>query len=508
MPTGKLSYNIPERFLRQLWKNQQFAASSLRTVDNQEIEIISTGQSNQDGGPDFTNAAVRINEILYRGDVEIHQRNQEWFEHKHHKDAKYNSVVLHVVLHLEPTIIPPVTKSKRTIPVLVLDRYFTSSYRSNWEKMILDERAERLTTIRCHSTNANVDAVIIKKWLEKLSVERIELKVRRFEERLKELAEQQHLQVKEPPSRYNEIPFGINPEDLPPPTQKYSPVDFRKVHLWEQLLYEGVMEALGYSKNQQPFLKLSRNLRLKSLTDIINSQPPDENIHHVEAMLFGVAGLLPSVRKQMDTESKQYLRLLRNHWKEHQNFYTKERLNESEWQFFRLRPENFPTVRLAGAARLIHKFQQKSFFKSIIQDIKRREQSSREKFSLLEKIFITPADGFWSAHFRFGELSNKTLKTLIGNNRSNDIILNAIIPICILYARLFKDKDVRQGALKIFEQCSPPSDNTITRIIDQQVIKGKFQIKTAMLQQGALQLYKFYCAEGKCDECTIGKFVS
>jgi hypothetical protein len=157
---------------------------------------------------------------------------------------------------------------------------------------------------------------------------------------------------------------------------------------------------------------------------------------------------------------------------------------------------------------LIHKFQQKGFFKSIIQDIKRREQSSREKFSLLEKIFIIPANGFWSTHFRFGELSKKILKTLIGNNRSNDIILNAIIPICLLYARLFKDKDARQEALKIFEQCSPLRDNTITRIIDQQIIKGKFQVQTAMLQQGILQLYKFYCAEGKCDECIIGKYIS
>ena len=508
MPTGKISYNIPERFLRQLWKNQQFAVSNLRSADNQPIEIISTGLSNRDGGPDFTNAAVRINGTLYRGDVEIHQRNQEWFEHKHHEDAKYNSVVLHVVLHIEPAIIPPVTESKRTIPVLALDRYFTSSYRSNWEKMILDERAERLTTIRCYSTNANVDSVIIKKWLEKLSVERIELKVRRFEERLKELAEEQHLQVKEPPSRYNEIPFGINPEDLPPPIPKYSPADFRKVHLWEQLLYEGIMEALGYSKNQQPFLKLSRNVRLKSLTNLISSPPRDENIYHVEALLFGVAGLLPSVRKHMDSESKQYLRLLRQYWKKYQTFYTNERLAASEWQFFRLRPENFPTVRLAGASRLIYKFQQKGFFKSIIQDLKKREQSNREKFILLEKLFVIQADGFWSAHFRFGELSKITLKTLIGDNRSNDIILNAIIPICLLYARLFKDKDVRQGTLKIFEQCSPLSDNTITRIIDQQIIKEKFQMRTAMLQQGALQLYKFYCAEGKCEECTIGRFIA
>ncbi len=499
------SYHIPERFLRQLWKHQQFSAYNLQTTDGRSLGIISPGRLNQDGGPDFTDARIRINGIIYRGEVEIHQRNDEWFEHHHHEDAKYNSVVLHVVLHKNFSSILPTTLSKRTIPVLALDQYLTSEYRDMWERMILDERAERLAVIKCFDQNDDVEPADIKKWLERLAVERIELKVRRFEERLKELIDEKRLQIKEPPLPYGDIPWGINPEDLPLTVQKYSQADFRKIDFWEQLLYEGILEALGYSKNQEPFLKLARNLSPKYFSDSIDPKITKDQISHIEAILFGVAGFLIAPGKEMDNESKKYLNSLRSIWKKYQKLYRKEFLKESDWQFFRLRPENFPTVRLAGASRLVVKFLQKRILKSIVPIIKNRGQASKVKYSELKQIFIIPAEGFWITHFRFGETSNIHLKTLIGKSRADEIILNTIIPICLLYARIFKDRDFHIETMKIFEHCPPLSDNTIIRIISSQLIKSKFKLSSAKLQHGALQCYKFYCAEEKCGECSVGK---
>ncbi|MBI4546612.1 MAG: DUF2851 family protein [Ignavibacteriae bacterium] len=504
MAQYKPSHHIPERFLRQLWKHQHFATAQLRTTDERSVEVVSPGKLNRDGGPDFRDAQIRIGGILYRGDVELHQTYEEWTEHTHQEDPKYNSVILHVVLRGKVGEASPTTRSKRTIPVLALDQYLTAPFRSTWESMILSERAERLSTIKCFSLNDDVEAALIQRWLKKVAIERIELKVRRFEERLKELVEEQRLTVKEPPARYDEIPFGLNPEDLPPPTPTYTQHDFSKRQLWEQLLYEGIMEALGYSKNQHPFLKLARNLRLQFLSDTVTAT--EDKTSHYEAIFFGVAGLPPS-GNLLHSDGKQYAAQLKKVWKTYRQYYRAEVLNEAEWQFFRLRPENFPTVRLAGAARLIDKLLQKNSFKSIIQTVKDQNKKNREKFQTLESYFIISADRFWATHYNFGEQAKIKLTTLIGKARAHDIIVNVIIPICFLYARIFKDKEVRQGTLKIFEQCPSLSDNVVTRTIDKQLIKGKFKFESAILQQGALQLYKFYCVEERCSECAVGRVV-
>lgn len=507
MKSKNPSYNIPERFLRQLWINQKFSALELRTTDNQSVEIISAGKSNSDAGPDYANAIVRINGVIYRGDVEIHQRSDDWFGHGHHKDPKYNSVILHVVFNSDPAITSTLTKSKRNIPILSLEKQLDLPLRSVWEKMILDERAERLQTLKCYLLNQDVEESIIRKCLNKLSIERMELKVRRFEERIKELIDEDCLQIKEPPPRYGDIPFGLNPEELPLPAQKYSIGDFRKINYWDQILYEGIMEALGYSKNQESFLRLARSVRLKSISDIFINSCLESREDIIESMLFGAADLLPVPKKDMDSESKKYIRMLKSIRKECKLTSPNKSLVNSDWQFFRLRPDNFPTVRIAAAARLINKITLRGFFKSVVQTIKNNETSGKDKYQIIQKMFLIPSDRFWKSHYRFGEKANKEIMTLIGKNRADDIILNAVIPILMLYARIFKDKEVRQSVIKLFEISPVSAENSITKTIAQQIVRERFKLESTMLQQGAIQLYKFYCVEGKCSECQIGRSI-
>jgi hypothetical protein len=505
------SFHIPERYLRQIWKYRHFNTANLRTTDNRSIEIISVGTQNEDGGPDFRNAKINIGGVTYSGDIELHQSLEEWKEHSHHLNSKYNSVILHVVFQGSPTG-QSLTKTQRAIPVLILEPYLTDAHRLSWQQMILNERAERLSTIKCYGANKNVEGTIIRKWIEKLAVERMELKVRRFEERLKELVDTQRPELKEPPARYDEIPFGLNPEDLPPPDPRYTQKDFSKKTLWEQLIYEGVMEALGYTKNQQPFLKLAKHLPLQYFKDISQTSD-DETLLHYEAILFAAAGLLPSASAMNDAESKVRVHQLRQLGKEFSKNYRGELMTEAEWQFFRLRPENFPTVRLAGAARLVRRFATTNFFKTIIQTINRQEHLSdvaeRTKNTVedFQRMFIVDADDFWSTHYRFGERAGTTLTTLVGKSRANDIVINVVVPICLLYARIFREKDVRRGTIDLLAHLSPLSSNTITRTMEEQLVKKKFKLDSAMLHQGVLQLYKFYCVEERCGDCAVGKVV-
>jgi hypothetical protein len=503
--------SIPERFLRQLWKRQEFTTASLTSVDGKPISILSSGTLNADAGPDFLDALVKIGNITYRGDVELHQTLQEWKQHAHDKDPRYNRVILHVMFEGEAASLPSFTKSKRRVPLLILKPYLSGPYRDIWQKMILDERAERIMFIKCHGKNNNVDTEIVTSWLKKLAIERMELKVRRFEERLREIAEEENLRIKEPMLRYGTIPFGVNPEELPPPTPP-SPRLFTKSSLWSQLLFEGIFEALGFVKNREPFLRLAQNVRLERIHNLFEQFPKNEVIPAAEGLLFGAAGLLDGDIRSLDAPSKQYVQHLRSIWKTIRPTYTREILHPSEWKFFRLRPENFPTVRIAGAVRFFTGTAKANLLKTLIQTMK-GEQSSKEKLHTLASMFTVAADGFWQTHYHFSHATKGTLTTLIGKTRANEIIVNVVVPIALLYARMFKDKDVRHGTLQIFQHAAPLAENSVTKIITQQLmhpvygVKDKLPRPTAMTQQGMLQLYKYYCVEERCAECAVGKVV-
>jgi len=502
------SISIPERFLRQLWKRQEFTTTSLTTFDGRPITILSRGTVNADAGPDFLDALVRIGNVTYRGDVELHKTLEEWKQHAHDRDPRYNRVILHVVFDAETTALPSLTKSKRNVPVLVLKPYLTGSYRDIWQKMILDERAERIAFIKCYGKNNGVEADVIAPWLRKLAIERMELKVRRFEERLRELAELEHLRIREPFARYGEIPFGVNPEDLPPPASPPSPKLFTKSSLWSQLLYEGIFEALGFSKNREPFLRLSQNVpleRIRTLTESDLGRVVDSTTL-AEAYLYGAAGLLELDLRSLDTPSRNYVRHLRSIWKKLRPGHAREILHPSDWKFFRLRPENFPTVRIAGAARFFTDPSKVNLLKRVIQTIK-ADQPYKEKTQILESMFIVPADGFWQTHYHFSHPTKGTLTALIGKTRAAEIIVNVLFPIALLYARMFKDKEVRHSALQMFQRCHPLAENSVTKIITKQLVRGRMHRPSAMTQQGMLQLYKYYCVEERCAECAVGRVV-
>jgi hypothetical protein len=507
MSSRSKPFAISEQFIRQLWKNQRLTASNLKTVDGKPIEVLFPGKQNQDGGPDFTGARIRIGPVLYNGDVEIHRRYGDWRAHHHNRDPKYNSVILHVVLQGKSDLPRPLTNSQRPIPVLAIGEYLYPSKRSTWRAMILEERAARLAKIKCFGRNNTVDSELVRSWVNRLAMERIELKIRRFEERLRELTDEEYLRLREPPSHYGEIPFGVNPEELPPPAREHSPHRFGGLQTWEQLVYEGIMAALGYDKNQEPFHRIASNLTLRQIAENFSPASPGEPCAKLEAALFSIAGLLQPIPETGDKESRKHMKMLRNVWTFCRPYYKGEMLNSADWQFLRLRPENFPTVRLAGAALLVPKLMRKSFFKYAVQIIKGNILSVRERYVILESFLTVHSEGFWSTHYRFGEKARKKVKTLIGAERAAEIILNAVLPICLLYARLFKDTALRDGAMAMVEECPPAGDYAATEIIERQLIKNRFKLDSAMLHQGTLQLYKFYCVEGRCSECAVGKIV-
>lgn len=493
--------NIHERFIRHIWSRQYLQRSNLKTTEGKPIRVIDVGELNFDGGPDFGNAKVKIGPTTYCGDVEIHRNAAEWLQHLHQDDPRYNKVILHVVLEGNTEGSPTIAQSGRKIPTLVLEPFLSESIRSIWQKTILDERARAGETIKCYRVNNDVSEDLLRKWLRKLSVERLELKLRRFDERLKELAHHQSMAAHEPLYAYGAVPVQGYPEEIPPPHHDLTQQELSNKSLWEQILYEGLMECLGYNKNQEPFVRLAKSATLKTIAEcgLMN-----DNVK-LEALLFGAAGLLPKIRSVEEKESRDYVKILAKEWNEIKKSFRSPLLHTADWQFFPTRPANFPTLRLSAAPAIVQKFFAEDLFRTIIQLIKSPQEEKKKRETLQALLHVEPNE-FWSNHYNFDERLPKRVQAL-GSERINDMIINAIAPIAFLYARTFKDKNVREGTLRLYEFFPPLTENSLTRLMEKQLLKGKLKLNSVSLQQGVIQLYKFYCREERCDECEVGRAV-
>ncbi len=493
--------HIHERFLRHIWNRQYLHGTTLTTTTGASITVLHPGKLNSDAGPDFLDAKIKIGRTTYVGDVEIHRNATEWLQHQHQEDPRYNRVVLHVVLEGNLDYPPTLSQSGRAIPVLVLEQFLSESIRAVWQRSILDERVRTAQTIKCSSLNSDISAEVISIWLQKLSVERLELKLRRFEERLRQLAQEETMLLREPSRRYGLVPIEGYPEEIPPPSLEPTMADFSKKHLWEQTLYEGIMDALGFSKNRDPFVRLAQSVTLQRIREFGAA----EDRLQLEALLFGVAGLLPKTFGKQDRETKAYSKELLVRWKKIRPHFRGATLHRADWVFFPTRPLNFPPIRLAVGAGLIENILQKDLFRKMIQSFKHAESPEALDEMLVGHFSVEPSE-FWKRHYTFDQSARKPIRSL-GEARIRDIIVNTLLPIVLLYARMFREQTVRECALELYDWFPPLSDNVITRTMEKQLLKGKVSVKSVGAQQGLIQLYKYYCTESRCDECDVGKIV-
>lgn len=498
---------IPERLLRRLWMEHSFPALNLHTADGRPLNIILPGIANRNTGPDFLGARIRVGDVLYLGDVELHRGSRDWRDHRHQKDPRYNSVILHVVWEASGLHQTPLTQSGRPVPVLVLSEYLNGRERRGMKRWVSAPSGEHALPLRCRGLNSAVPTPVIRSWLTTLSGERLDMKVRRFGERMKELARARGLHVREPHSSFDNVIDGFVPGEHTVISDEGEPGDSGNLSDWEQVLYEGIMEALGYENNQAPFLRLARSCTLRTILRQFASPPAYDSVPRIEAALFKIAGFLGRTERQPERETERYIRVLRNLWKLSGDRYRSEFLRSIDWQFFRMRPENFPTLRLAGAARLLPALIRKNFFRHVIRVLGSSVLSTHERYSVLERLFLIPAGGYWKSHYRFGERAAAPIRTLIGKGRAAEIIVNAVVPVSLLYARTYRDGNLEQGALSLLEECPPDIQNRTTSLISDQLVRKRFALDTARLQQGGLQLYNRYCTVGRCGECEVGKIV-
>ena len=483
-----MSRSFSEFQLKELFRNRKFD-SRLKTVSGKNAEIIQTGDSNSDTGPDFRNSLIKINGVTYRGDIELHRVSSDWYVHNHHTDRNYNSVILHVVLEYDDAS-GCVTQAGRKIETVEISR-FLSADAGDFLSGI--ESEDRLVTLRCSGENRKLSVSVKLDYLRLMGAKRFMHKAGKFEERLKDIIDENRPVVFEAKQSYFRDFADLRIEH-----RKYDGEELRTESYWDQLLYEGILEGLGYSKNTIPFKKLARNAAL----DFLRQNRGIEELR-ADAMLFGVAGLLPKTTVDFDSDSIEYCAKLDAAWRSIRRDYKREFVDGSEWLFFKLRPQNFPTIRIAGAGRLVSGWLIEHTCGDTIREA--FDDGNSGFAEVWRKKLVVPASDYWSKHFIFGTLASVDIRMLIGAGRAEEIIINTVLPLAYLRGHVFDDPRLTEKAKATYESHPPVADNAMTLIIKENLFGGDNVLDSVKAQQGAIQLYRNLCSEKRCERCSIWK---
>ncbi|MBN2571003.1 MAG: DUF2851 family protein, partial [Ignavibacteriales bacterium] len=479
--------------LYKIWNEQNFT-SPLKTNDEQKIEIISRGNLDLDtGGPDFKNAKIRIGNLTFVGDVEIDSNYHDWISHKHNLNSKFNRVILHVTLFNNSNQNYVFSKDGRKIPTLSLNNYIDDTLLTELKKKNNIQRNKPENRLNCSGLNKNVDIQIKEKFISDLSIKRFNKKCAKIYSRLKELSYIRQNNIQEPKITYELSEAFYD--------KKFSLEDFKLKEIWQQTLYEFIFQALGYSNNKEIMLKLAQAFNIDYIKKIIKLENP---IIKLESAFLNISGLCRNLHEK-DEEAKIYFKELERNYSEIKNIYDGEFFNESEWSFFKQRPANFPTMRIAGGVRFIYDLLNKNLISTLIK----KATEINKPIILLNSIklyFIIPTSGYWKTHYHFGQKQNEPIRYFIGASRADEIIINVVLPFLSIYFDLFNLSEVSKKILKCYNIHEQNSDNRISRLVSDE-LGLRDHCKKTLYHQGMLELYHNYCIKNNCSNCEIGKLV-
>jgi hypothetical protein len=486
--------SIKEKFIYEIWKEGKFVKEL--TVDNsQKIEIIHPGTHNKDSaGPDFLNARIKFGNITYLGDVEIDSWQSDWKTHGHFFDRKYNKVILHIVISRDRHQPFVFCKDGRKVhSICILD--FIDE---NIHKALLDavkaEKQNRKFEMPCLGRNDSVHKKEKLDFLFLLGVERFRKKSKRFIDRLKEMVYLKEMNIREPILKYD---FG---EDYL--NKKYSPSDFSDINIWEQLIYEMIFEALGYSRNKEIMLKVAKAVNVSFL----NNFRSDEKFELIiESALFNVSGLMPQKTKYYEEATTEYLRQLVEVWNSIRDKYDGAIFKKEDWNYFKSRPQNFPAIRLGGGGFLISHLLRNDVFKSLTNYFN-EERPVKEANIVLRNYLITEAKGYWTNHYNFDKQSKEKLNYFIGVSRADEIIINVLFPILTLYFDIFEKKEPARKVKQLYIHYTQYGSNMLVDQVESTLGLAKAS-RRSINYQAMIELFRNYCVRERCLECKIGEKV-
>lgn len=419
-----------EDFLQYLWRFQRFSHFDLTTTEGEPLQVIKPGIHNRDAGPDFLDARIRIGPTVWAGNVEVHTEASQWFAHKHHEDRAYDNVVLHVVYTPNAEVH---NGSGDPIPVLCLKDLFDYQMWRNYQAW-----SKSAAFIPCEKLVGQVPGHIKSATIAGHTVERLEAKSSVCLDHLTETR-----------------------GDI------------------ETALYRLLLRAFGMKVNALPFEQLARCTPLELVRKYWND-PQD-----LEALFLGQAGFLA------DKEEAPYARLLAQKFHFMVAKHHLEPMARSSWKLFRLRPPNFPQVRLAQLAAFYHRWQAVA-----------RRIADHPTYDRVRPLFdVEPAHDFWLTHYTLTKESPKVRKQM-GEGAAQLLLINAVVPYLFALGNYNKEPEIKDRALAILEHMPAEKNRILSGFT-----KLGFEAHQAFDSQGLLQLKKFGCDQRKCLTCKTGIYI-
>ncbi len=420
---------MKEDFLHYVWKYQKFYFQELSTTNGTNLTIVKVGEHNDNSGPDFFNAQIAIGDQLWAGNVEIHIKSSDWYAHHHEQDLNYDNVILHVVWEYNADIF---RKDNSAIPTLELKSIVDEGILKNYYHLF----SKKQQWINCENDFPRIDSFLINNWLDRLYLERLQVKSLLFEEELK--------------SSNNH---------------------------WEGLLFKLLCKNFGLKVNGESFFSIAQSI------DFSIIKKCNHDSLEIEALLFGQAGFF-EVNKE-----DSYFELLKDKYLYLRHKFDLDNNSVNFPKYFRLRPYNFPTIRLSQLAVLFSEKQ--SLFSRII------EANSLEDYY---SIFAISANDYWDTHYNFGVCSTKKKKRL--TKKFIDLLLiNTIIPLKYSYAK-FLGQDASEEIMSLASTISSEENSIIKKFNQLRPVAVN-----SLQSQGLLQLKNEYCIKNKCLQCAVGNSI-
>lgn len=413
-----------EQLLHYVWKHKIFPLKELKTTTGQQVEVIDTGLANTDAGPDFFNAKLKLDGVLWIGNIEIHERSSDWFKHGHHADAGYNSVILHIASEIDTEIS---RSNGERIPQIQL--ICPEAVRTNYKELL-----ETDSYPPCYRIIPSLPPFTAHSWMTALQMERFEQKATLLNERLK-----------------------------------------RCQGNWEDAFFITLARNFGFGLNGDAFETWAHRLPFRAVDKHRN------DLFQIEAIFFGQAGILE------DSDGDGYYLRLKKEYTYLQHKFGLIPMDASLWHFLRLRPANFPHIRIAQLACLYHRAY--GLLSRIMET---------ETLQGVRDILKGGTSEYWLTHYTFGGSSPSRPKTL--SNTSLDLlIINTVVTFLYAYG-LHKGNRVLCARAGSFLEELKAENNYITRMWEQCGMKAS----NAADSQALIQLKKEYCDKKKCLYCRIG----
>ena len=420
-----------ESFLHYLWQFQYFDRKELKTTAGENLVVFKPGILNTDAGPDFAQAKIEIDGIGWAGSVEVHIHSSGWMNHGHHQDGAYESVVLHVVWEEDK---PVYRADGSRIPTLELKKRADAKLIEKYTRLV-----NTSVLIPCEKSFHTISDLVKHAMVDKALMKRLEAKADQVTRSLQQ-----------------------NKGD------------------WEETTFQLLASNFGFKVNKEPFLQLAKALPYRLI------QKHRDQPLQIEALIFGQAGFLVARTKD------EYVSALFTEYQFLSRKYSLDatQLNPSQWKFLRLRPANFPSLRLAQFASLLQS--RKSVFSALIE---------MESYKDLQRFFEINTSDYWQTHYRFGKKAKGAVPAF-GEASADIVIINSVVPLLVAYGKAKDDWTMVDRAVDMLQNITSEKNRIVSLWKDIGYIS-----KNAFDSQGLIELYQGYCQNRQCLNCTIGSAI-